>query len=81
MNEFDKKPDFINKDGIKWWFDKSTTKYLHSKKLEGSVFVIENKKKIRTRVLIQDNEVVYENQDLSQFAAHIDMLAISKKFK
>lgn len=75
----DKEPDFINSEGIKWWLDKNLTNY--ARKLKNtSVWIIEKPDKFRTRLLLIDNEIVYENQTLEGMACKIDAIAFSNKF-
>jgi alpha-glucosidase (family GH31 glycosyl hydrolase) len=74
-------PDFTNEQGVKWWRDLSTTQYLRAKGLQGAIFLVEDTEKVRTRVLIQNGEMVYEQQNLEQLAVHIDILALNSPSK
>jgi hypothetical protein len=79
MIDFDKEPDFINEQGIKWWFDSVATKYAQDKGLNNiMVWAVEQGDKTRTFVITQENgdsaEVVYETKRLEDVFYHIDIL-------
>lgn len=71
------KPQFINKDGVKWWFDKSTTDYAQSRKLkDATVWFVERPDGYMTRLLLINQNIIVEHQSLEGMGCHIDMLAI-----
>lgn len=87
---WDKEPDFVNKDGIKWWIDKSLTQYAHRQDLKGIslpnvvAYFVKKPDKYKgylTRVLIDNDKQVpiYESQKLEDCAAYIDMLKLDKQ--
>jgi hypothetical protein len=78
---FEGKPDFINEKGVKWWLDKQLTNYceredLNGIKLKMKVFYVEEPDGRKTRMLIDANGPVYENQKLEDMAVHIDILKL-----
>jgi len=82
---WDKKPDFINEKGVKWWRDASTTRYArredaHGTTLEAVVWLVEEPNGHRTRLLIADDgEFLGENQNLEALGAKIDILKMAKR--
>jgi hypothetical protein len=86
--EFDwDKPDFVNQKGVKWWFDEATTNYAIKKDHNGIalfgvvVWIIKEKNDVMTRLLVEDNKIIFENQNLEAIASHIDMMKANKSFK
>lgn len=72
-------PDFVNELGTKWWFDKDTTQFAvnpdrNDVSLAVNVWVIEDSSGYRTRVMINsDNEVIEEDQSLEGMGVKIDV--------
>ena len=82
------KPDFINPEGVKWWFDKSSTEYAHqdtetAKGLPNIVvYYAERPDGYRTRIIV-DNDIkaaVGEAQSLEALGAKIDMMKVNRSF-
>jgi len=77
---FGTKPDFVNDIGTSFWLDKDLTKYAKDKGLEGiRVFYVKDKVGNKGRVVIQDNEYIYESPRLEDVAIHLDIMAFQKK--
>ena len=79
MIDFDKEPDFINEQGIKWWFDSVATKYAKDKGLNNiMVWDVEQGDKTRIFVITEEKgdsaEVIYETKGLEDVFYHIDFL-------
>lgn len=74
-------PDFINERGVKWWLDKSLTRYAeradhNGTKLEAKVFYVERPDGHKTRILIDKDGPIHADQSLESMAFHIDALKI-----
>ena len=84
MIDFDKKPDFINEIGVKWWLDDSITKYaqredMHGTTLDAACYAIEEPNGRRTRVLVCNGEIIEEDQLLEGMAIKIDLRKFLKR--
>lgn len=86
-NIFETKPDFVNGIGIKWWLDKSCTEYAQEEDLHGislpnvRVYDIEETNGNRTRVIIEDGEVVFDNPRLEDIGVRIDIMKVAKQMQ
>lgn len=83
INITDTEPDFINEEGVKWWVDKSTTDYAQRKDSKGITldiicYVIDRPDGYRTRVLIEEGNIIDDNTSLEAIACKIDMLKLIK---
>lgn len=79
-------PDFINKAGVKWWVDVSTTLYAIKEdengiKLDVVCYFVEKPNGYRTRILVNKRErtYLYENPSLEGISMYIDALKFLKK--
>ena len=80
---FEGKPDFINAEGVKWWLDRETMIYVKKKGFDTSklqVCGVEEKDGKRTRVIVDNGRVVYENTNYEAIACHIDIMAVDRDF-
>jgi len=81
---FKTKPDFVNDTGIKWWVDKACTQWAREKNINDValpdvvVFLIEEPSSRRTRVIVENGEVVFDNQNLEAIGAHIDIMKLQR---
>jgi len=82
MNIWDKKPDHINELGIKWWLDKQLMKYVKELDipLETMIYFVLYPNGYKTRVIIQEKNVVYEDTDIAAIATRIDMQKLFIEF-
>jgi len=84
---FSDEPDFVNDEGTKWWIDVSTTQYAqredaHGTVLDMVVYLAETKNGYMTRVLLDDDRnIVEEEQNLEALAIKIDMLKANERFE
>ncbi len=79
------KPDFVNPEGVKWWLDKSTTRYatkenLNGTKLDYQVFIVQKPDGYLTRIILDENrEPIFESQQLETIGFEIDKLKLIKE--
>lgn len=79
---FETEPHFVNELGVKWWPDRDTTAYAANKgrlnvSLKAAVWFTEDKSGYRSRVIVVNGDVVYDNQSLEAILAHIDMMKLT----
>lgn len=83
---FKSPPDFVNEEGIKWWFDEDTTQWAKNEDLSGVsldivCYFVEGVDGTRTRALVDPVKgLIYADSKLEAVAAHIDMLRLLKRF-
>lgn len=71
-----KEPDFISKNGIKWWLQQTLTAYVVRKKLANTaVFVSEIPTGKREYVLFSEGKVVHESISSESILARVDSMA------
>ncbi len=78
----ERKPDYINDDGFKWWIESDLLKYCKLKGLDIFIpYIVEAPDKSKKRVLVNDerNKVEYECTSIEDMATHIDMLSLSQR--
>ena len=80
----DREPDFINEIGTKWWSvdllnDACKRPDKHGITIDARCYIVELKNGERHYVMVQNNEVVYENQNLEAFCVYIDTLKILER--
>ncbi len=76
------KPDFVNDEGVKWFFCPLTTSYAESKGLGTAVgYVVELPEGQKTRVLILDGKVVAEDHTVEGMGTKIDILSAHFNFE
>ena len=78
-------PYFVNDEGTKWWKDQHTTDYATRKdnndiSLEVYCFYIESITGYRTRVLVDRNGVLCEDQTLEGIGSKIDVIKLQKYY-
>lgn len=74
------KPDFINEDGVKWWHDKSTTHYARQKKvMDVQAWTVHHPERGWKRVLVQDQQVIWEGASLEDIGVEIDKIFLIRK--
>lgn len=76
-DQFSTPPDFVNEKGIKWWIDKDTTEYARNPDNNGiclnvRCFLVQETSGRKTRVIVSDNSIIYENQNYEAFCTKID---------
>jgi hypothetical protein len=82
---FDKEPDAINEEGTKWWIDHSSNHYAHKPDSFGTTleeiecFYIETKDGFRTRLIVCNDNVIYDNQALDAIGYQIDFYKLLKR--
>jgi hypothetical protein len=80
LNPFDRAPDFVNEQGVKWWSDADTTRYAHSKTSKGQSlpaaqgWLVEDPSGTRTRLLVDNGKIIAESQSLEGIGTQIDLL-------
>jgi hypothetical protein len=73
-------PLSVNEIGVKFWLDKDNTRYARSKGLtDVVVFYVEDAKNIRTRLITEKGEPLWDDQSLEGILCHIDIMAIARK--
>lgn len=77
---FDKTPDFVNEKGVKWWIDRDTTRYAHSKLNDKvAVWYIEEPDGNQCRLITENDEILYDNTSLEAVLCYIDILCVARK--
>jgi hypothetical protein len=82
---FDVEPDAINEEGTKWWIDHSSNRYAHKPDSFGTTleeikcFYIETKDGFRTRLIVCNDKVIYDNQALDAIGCQIDVYKLLKR--
>lgn len=87
MNPWDDnlKPDFVNEAGVKWWVDPSLTRYarepnVRDTKLDDVIcFYTEEPNGVKSRVLVRNQQVIFESQSLETIAVEIDKMKFLKE--
>ena len=80
---FDRPPDAVNAQGVKWWADKSTTWYAKKPDANGTSFNVaawgvETPDGYKTYVLTGDGRIIFEAQQLEAIGVHIDIMKLQK---
>lgn len=84
---FDKTPDVINEECVKWWLDKDCTQYAKDKDIHGIslpkvlVYAVEKPDGYRTRLIIDGGTIVFESQKLEDIGVHIDIMKANLAIK
>lgn len=79
FNIYETEPDFINEEGVKFWYDESSTNYAKKIGLENVViFFIEESNKRKTRLITENQEVLGDYQQLEALCVKLDMIALSR---
>ena len=79
-NVFETKPDYINEQGVKWWYDKNITEYAKNIKLDDiMVWFTEELNGRKSRVIIYKNNVEYASPVLEEICCHLDIMKLSQK--
>ena len=81
---FSTPPDFVNAEGVKWWRDKAVERYAnnedqHGTRLQVQAWIVERKDGYRTRLLIENGQIIGEAQSLEAIGAKIDWLKTAKR--
>jgi len=74
-------PQFTNAEGVKWWVDKDSNSYVKRKGFDTNkvnVWYVERPDGYKTRIIIENGEMVYESQQLEAIAVHIDVMALNR---
>ena len=73
---FDKEePIFVNEIGTEFWIDKDLTDYARRKELIGVVvYFVRTKEGEKTRLIVKDNQPIYENTSYEGIAVFIDVI-------
>jgi hypothetical protein len=80
MVDTDKKPDFINEQGVKWWFDAITTDYAKCRNLPNhKVWLVEELNGSRIYVITEGDKIVGESQQLEAIGVKLDVLGFLAK--
>lgn len=73
-------PDFINELGVKWWLEKSLTQYAQHKGLSNTrVWLVEEPSGRRTRLLVEGDAILADDQSLEGMGIKIDALSFARK--
>lgn len=79
---WDKTPDFVNEAGVKWWADRDITAYAREKlKSKAVVFYVEEPSGYRTRLLVENDQILNDDQTYEGMCCHIDMLWAARNMK
>ena len=87
MIDFDREPDFISEEGVKWWlYYHEATKYAIDKGLNNiRVWAVQQNDGTRNYVITEQDgdyaEVIYEAKNIEQVYYHIDFLWLLVKKK
>ncbi len=75
-----KDPDFVDDEGVKWWFEPTLTNYAINKGFnDGKVWVVERPDGYRTRLFTEGSDLLAEDQTIEGICFKIDLLAKAKK--
>ncbi len=83
--DFDREPDFVNPEGVKWWLDKSSTQYARRENIRGTtlptitVFMCEFPDKTRSYVILDGTQPVDAPTTLEAVGVKIDLLKLMKE--
>lgn len=81
----DRPPDHINEQGSKFWLDKSLTQYARDPGRLGvslnavTALIVTDPQGITTRLLMEGQDVLAEDQSLESIACRIDMLKLARQ--
>jgi len=73
-------PDFVNEEGVKWWYVKDLSEYAHQKDQNGislpdvHVWYIEQPNGRQTRVLVNGSKVLYDTTNFEEMSVRIDIM-------
>ena len=74
-------PNYVSPEGIKWWLDKTVTRYAQKEDSQGrKLWYVEFPDGEKQFVLLDDDEPVHETTSYEAMGAHIDMLKVYKSF-
>jgi hypothetical protein len=80
MVDTEKTPDFINEQGVKWWFDAITTGYAKCCNLPNhKVWLVEELNGSRIYVITEGDKIVGESQQLDGIGVKLDVLGFLAK--
>ena len=74
----DFKPDFVNKEGIKWWRIDDMSDKLKKAGIKNRAYHILKKDGKKYRVIIDDKGVLYETTSIESLANRVDIIILSK---
>ena len=80
----DNEPDHVNDMGVKWWLEKGMTDYARKENINGTklpnitAFIVE-KEGIKTRLLMDGEDIIYGNGNLEAVAVQINILKLLKE--
>jgi len=86
MFETDREPDHVNELGIKWWLEKNLTEYANNPDRRGTClenvqcFIIEFPDGRKTRVLVEEGQVLYDDGSIEGIGTKIDMMKAAKRY-
>lgn len=75
-------PDFINAEGVKWWIQKETNRYIKSKGNLGKIQAWKTEfpdTKQKRYVLTENDSVIYETAGLEALGVRIDLLSFLRE--
>lgn len=76
---YNTKPDFVNKQNVKYWLCKNATIYALNKELKNvNVFYVEFENGERTILISQDGQPIYDSPDLEKIGIHIDLMSLNR---
>ena len=79
---FDRKPDFVNEQGTKWWLDEISTDYAKSKELDiVTIFFAKNIKGEAEYMIFEGEKPVYNTTSREDVGIKIDIMALHESFK
>ncbi len=85
-NITDNPPDHINAEGVKWWHEKDITDYARKPNINGTklpnitAFIVEKEGR-KTRLLLDGQDIIYDNSSMEAVAVKIDTLKLLKEMK
>ncbi len=86
MYETEREPDHVNELGIKWWLEKNLTAYANNPDRNGTClekvqcFIVEFPDGRKTRVLVEEGQVLYANSSLEGIGTKIDIMKVTKRY-
>ena len=81
----DKKPDFVNNTGFKWWLDKNLSRHAKTPNVNGTtldyqVFRVEHPNGVRNGVILDElRELIFESQYMYAIYDKINIMKLIKE--
>lgn len=87
MLDFDRKPDHVNADGVKWWRDRDADDYAKREDDRGvslpdvRVWYTERPDGLKSYVITRGMKIVYDTQSYAHIGVRIDVLKLLERDK